>query len=197
MLDEPIHAGALLRSLSSRKTALTALAMIAVLSIELDWQVVLVFVPLLYAHEIGHALAAIWRGLEVRGAPIFIPGLGAYVQTEPRTRAWDEVWVVLSGPALGAFAAVAVKLAGARPEPGRRGAGRGSGVAGQRHQPCARFAARRWQALGAHGSRRLRTDSAGHLDCAQPPGSQPAWCCFSWCAGCCSGHARYVGRLSA
>ena len=41
---------------------------------------------LLYLHEIGHVLAAHWRRVTVLRAPLFIPGLGAFVLISPAAR---------------------------------------------------------------------------------------------------------------
>lgn len=71
-------------------------------------------VLLLYAHEIGHVLAAVWRRVPVERAPIFLPGLGAFVQVRPGASAWDEALIFCGGPLLGGLAALAAKWAGLR-----------------------------------------------------------------------------------
>jgi hypothetical protein len=100
------------RAFLSRGTLISGVLAVAVWSIEWSWIVGLYVVLLLYAHEIGHVLAAFLRGVQVKRAPIFLPGLGAFVETAPTAKAWDNVWVSLGGPLFGGACALAVKLAG-------------------------------------------------------------------------------------
>jgi hypothetical protein len=71
------------------------------------------FVLLLYGHELGHLLFAVVRGVHVTQAPLFIPGLGAFVRTAPRTEPVDELWVSLGGPVVGGSLALGCKIVGA------------------------------------------------------------------------------------
>ena len=115
--DGPLRADAsswldLARNLANRGTLLSGAAMAAVLSLALDWQVGLTLTLLLYLHELGHVAFAFARGVRVTRAPTFLPGLGAFVTTAPRTDAWDELWVSLGGPLVGGGLAIACTLAG-------------------------------------------------------------------------------------
>jgi len=100
------------RAFLSRATLISGVIAVGVWSIEWSWIVGLFVVLLLYGHEIGHVLAAFWRGVQVKRAPMFLPGLGAFVETAPGASAWDDVWVSLGGPLFGGACALAVKLAG-------------------------------------------------------------------------------------
>ena len=99
-------------ALVSRRTLLTGGAMALVLGVALGWWLGLAFTLLLYAHELGHVLFAVARGVKVTGAPTFLPGLGAFITTAPRSNPWDETWVSLGGPLFGGCIAFAAKLAG-------------------------------------------------------------------------------------
>jgi hypothetical protein len=68
---------------------------------------------LLYFHELGHVIGALLRGVRVIRAPVFIPGLGAFVRTGPRTSAIDDLWVSLSGPMFGGALSIVCVLIGA------------------------------------------------------------------------------------
>ena len=66
------------------------------------------FIGLLFAHEMGHYLAARQRGLDV-GAPTFIPFVGAYIALKDMPRDSEtEAYIAFSGPFLGTLAAFAV-----------------------------------------------------------------------------------------
>lgn len=63
------------------------------------------FVALLFAHEMGHFLAARQRGLDV-GVPTFIPFVGAWIQLKEQPMdAETEAYVGIAGPMLGSAAA--------------------------------------------------------------------------------------------
>jgi hypothetical protein len=67
---------------------------------------------LLFVHELGHILGARARKMTIQGAPIFIPGLGAFVRVEPTANVWDEVVMVLGGPVIGGAVALLAGIAG-------------------------------------------------------------------------------------
>ncbi|MGE5674456.1 MAG: site-2 protease family protein [Mycobacterium leprae] len=97
------------RLLGSWATLITGLLTAAVFALSWGWAAALGVTILLYIHELGHVLAALWRRVTVRRAPVFIPGLGAFVVVDNgKASVWDEVWVTLGGPILGTVAAVAV-----------------------------------------------------------------------------------------
>lgn len=65
------------------------------------------FLTLLFAHEMGHFLAARQRGLNV-GAPTFIPFVGAFIQLKEQPMdAETEAYVAFAGPFVGTLAAFA------------------------------------------------------------------------------------------
>lgn len=69
------------------------------------WRYAVGFVALLFAHEMGHYLAAKQSKLEV-GAPCFIPFVGAWIQLkEQPMHAEVEAFVGLAGPLVGSAAA--------------------------------------------------------------------------------------------
>jgi len=75
------------------------------------WAYAVGFVGLLFAHEMGHYLAARQSGLKV-GAPCFIPFVGAWIQLkEQPMNAEVEAYVGIAGPILGSAAAFIVYLA--------------------------------------------------------------------------------------
>lgn len=66
------------------------------------------FVGLLFAHEMGHVLAARVRGLEV-SAPAFIPFMGAFItMKQAPDDAETEAYVAYGGPFIGTLACFAV-----------------------------------------------------------------------------------------
>ncbi|MGH8583938.1 MAG: site-2 protease family protein [Gammaproteobacteria bacterium] len=70
------------------------------------WRYAVGFVALLFAHEMGHYLAAIQRGLPV-GAPIFIPFVGAWIELKKQPHdAETEAYVGIAGPVVGTLAAL-------------------------------------------------------------------------------------------
>jgi Zn-dependent protease len=69
------------------------------------WRYAAGFVALIFAHEMGHFLAARQRGLEV-GLPTFIPFVGAWIQLKEQPMdAETEAYVGIAGPMLGSAAA--------------------------------------------------------------------------------------------
>ena len=69
------------------------------------------FIALLFAHEMGHYIAAKQRGLDV-GAPTFIPFLGAWINLKQLPHdAETEAYVGLGGPFIGTLAAFACYVA--------------------------------------------------------------------------------------
>jgi Zn-dependent protease len=72
------------------------------------WRYAAGFIALLFAHEMGHVLAARQRGLEV-GAPAFIPFVGAWIALKEMPRTVEtEAYIAYAGPFLGTLAAFAV-----------------------------------------------------------------------------------------
>lgn len=76
------------------------------------WRYAAGVVGLLFAHEMGHYLAARHRGLNV-GAPCFIPFVGAWINLKEQPMdAETEAFVALAGPVVGSIAAFVCYLAG-------------------------------------------------------------------------------------
>jgi Zn-dependent protease len=74
------------------------------------WPYAAGFIALLFAHEMGHYIAARQRGLNV-GAPAFIPFVGAWIALEDQPRDVEtEAYIALAGPVVGTMAALAVYL---------------------------------------------------------------------------------------
>jgi len=72
------------------------------------WRYAAGFIGLLFAHEMGHYLAARQRGLSV-GAPTFIPFVGAWIQLkEQPMKVETEAYVAAAGPFVGTVAATCV-----------------------------------------------------------------------------------------
>jgi len=75
------------------------------------WWYAVGFVALIFAHEMGHFIAARKRGLKV-GAPTFIPFVGAWIELkEQPMSAETEAFVGIAGPMLGTAAAFVCYLA--------------------------------------------------------------------------------------
>ncbi len=86
----------------------TMLLALAVYSSIYGWRYAAGFVLLIFAHEMGHYLAAKQRGLNV-GAPTFIPFVGAWIQLkEQPMNVETEAYVAAAGPFVGSIAATAV-----------------------------------------------------------------------------------------
>ena len=74
------------------------------------WRYAAGFIALLFAHEMGHYVAARQRGLNV-GAPAFIPFVGAWIALEDQpVNVETEAYVAIAGPVVGTIAALAVYL---------------------------------------------------------------------------------------
>ncbi len=72
------------------------------------WPYAAGFIALMFAHEMGHFMAARQRGLAV-GAPTFIPFMGAWIQLKDQPmNAETEAYVGIAGPFIGTLAAFAV-----------------------------------------------------------------------------------------
>ena len=93
------------------KVTLTAGSMLVSLAVYAGlwgWRFAAGFVGLLFAHEMGHVLAAQRRGLAV-SAPAFIPFMGAFITMKDRPNdAETEAYVAYGGPFLGTLASFAV-----------------------------------------------------------------------------------------
>jgi Zn-dependent protease len=71
------------------------------------WPYAVGFVALIFAHEMGHYVAARRRGMNV-GAPTFIPFVGAWIQMKDMPHdAETEAYVGIAGPLAGTLAALA------------------------------------------------------------------------------------------
>jgi Zn-dependent protease len=74
------------------------------------WPYAAGFIALLFAHEMGHYVAARQCGLNV-GAPAFIPFVGAWIALEDQPHNVEtEAYVAIAGPVVGTIAALAVYL---------------------------------------------------------------------------------------
>jgi len=74
------------------------------------WRYAAGFIALLFVHEMGHYVAARYKGLDV-GAPTFIPFVGAWIELKDLPHdAQTEAFVGLGGPLLGTAGATVVYL---------------------------------------------------------------------------------------
>jgi Zn-dependent protease len=90
----------------------TMLLSLAVYATIWGWPYAAGFVALMFAHEMGHFVAARQRGLDV-GAPTFIPFVGAWINLKDQPHDVEtEAYVAVAGPLVGSVAAVAVYLWG-------------------------------------------------------------------------------------
>lgn len=96
----------LLLGLTKAKTAFSMLLMLGVYWTVFGWPFALGLVLSIYVHEMGHVAALRQRGIPA-SAPMFVPGLGAYVRLKaaPET-VIDDARVGLAGPWWGLGAAV-------------------------------------------------------------------------------------------
>ena len=86
----------------------TMLLALGAYSLIYGWRYAAGFVLLIFAHEMGHYLAAKQRGLNV-GAPTFIPFVGAWIQLkEQPMNVETEAYVAAAGPFIGSIAATGV-----------------------------------------------------------------------------------------
>ena len=89
----------------------TMLISLVVYAFVFGWRYAAGFIALLFAHEMGHYLAARQRGLAV-GLPTFIPFVGAWIDLKEQPRDVEtEAYVALAGPLHGTVAAIAGYLA--------------------------------------------------------------------------------------
>jgi Zn-dependent protease len=93
-------------------TGATMLLSLALYATIWGWPYAAGFIALLFAHEMGHFIAARQRGLNV-GAPTFIPFVGAWIALKDEPLDVEtEAYVATAGPLVGTVAAVAVYLWG-------------------------------------------------------------------------------------
>jgi Zn-dependent protease len=70
------------------------------------WSYAIGFVALLFVHEMGHYIAARYKGLNV-GAPTFIPFIGAWIELKDMPHdAQTEAFIGLGGPLVGTVGAL-------------------------------------------------------------------------------------------
>jgi Zn-dependent protease len=104
----------LLTKLKFAKAFITAGTMVLAIggyTLVFGWPFAVGFVLLIFAHEMGHYVAARQRGLDV-GAPVFIPFLGAYIALKDRPHdAETEAYVAYAGPFIGSLACFLVYFA--------------------------------------------------------------------------------------
>jgi len=90
----------------------TMLLSLAVYATIWGWPYAAGFIALMFAHEMGHYVAARQCGLNV-GAPTFIPFVGAWINLKDQPHdVRIEAYVAVAGPLVGTIAAVAVYLWG-------------------------------------------------------------------------------------
>ena len=96
----------LLLGLSKMTTIVSALAFLGVYWKAWGWQFALAVVVMIYIHEMGHVAAMARRGMPA-SAPMFVPGVGAFVRLNgpPATPAEDAT-IGLAGPLWGLGAAL-------------------------------------------------------------------------------------------
>jgi len=93
-------------------TAGTMLLSLAIYATIWGWPYAAGFIALMFAHEMGHYVAARQCGLNV-GAPAFIPFVGAWINLKEQPRdVRTEAYVAVAGPLVGTVSAVAVYLWG-------------------------------------------------------------------------------------
>jgi len=90
----------LLLGLTKLGTLLTLLGSLAVYWTAWGWAFALGVVASIYVHEIGHVAALRRLGVQA-SAPMFVPGLGAFVSHPPLGSARATARVALAGPAWG------------------------------------------------------------------------------------------------
>lgn len=88
----------------------TMLLSLAVYATIWGWPYAAGFIALMFAHEMGHYVAARQCGLNV-GAPAFIPFVGAWINLKEQPRdVRTEAYVAVAGPLVGTISAVGVYL---------------------------------------------------------------------------------------
>ena len=98
--------GLLLAGAGKLKTVLSALAFLGVYWAAYGWKFALGIVISIYIHEMGHVAAFRRYGIPV-SAPMFIPGLGAFVRGERRADTIGmDARISLAGPRWGLLAAL-------------------------------------------------------------------------------------------
>lgn len=86
-------------------TAITMIVSLGLYALAFGWRYAAGFIGLIFVHEMGHYLAARYKGLAV-GAPTFIPFVGAWIELkEQPMNAQVEAFVGLAGPFLGTVGA--------------------------------------------------------------------------------------------
>jgi len=102
----------LLLGLTQAKTFFSMAISVGVYALAFGWWFALGLVVSIYIHEMGHVAALRLYGIPA-SAPMFVPGLGAFVRLKqrPATPA-EDARVGLAGPIWGAFAALASLLLG-------------------------------------------------------------------------------------
>jgi Zn-dependent protease len=92
-------------------TAITSVVSIGAYALLWGWQFAVLFVALLFVHELGHVVALRREGIPAT-APMFIPFLGAFVGLKQAPKnAWTEAKVGLAGPVFGLASSAAVLAA--------------------------------------------------------------------------------------
>ena len=93
-------------------TFISMVASVGLYTIAFGWRFAVLFVGLLFTHELGHALWLKKEGIPT-GPIVFIPFMGALItMKEYPQNAYIEAKVGLAGPVLGSLGAGAVALAG-------------------------------------------------------------------------------------
>jgi Zn-dependent protease len=88
----------------------TMLLSLAVYATVWGWPYAAGFIALMFAHEMGHYVAARQCGLNVT-APAFIPFVGAWINLKEQPRdVRTEAYVAVAGPLVGTVSAVAIYL---------------------------------------------------------------------------------------
>ena len=104
--------GLLLAGAGKLKTVLSALAFLGVYWAAYGWKFALGIVISIYIHEMGHVAAFRANGIPV-SAPMFIPGLGAFVRGARRADTiGQDARISLAGPLWGLAAAFAAMILG-------------------------------------------------------------------------------------
>ena len=104
--------GLLLAGAGKLKTVFSALAFLGVYWAAYGWKFALGIVVSIYIHEMGHVAAFRSNGIAV-SAPMFIPGLGAFVRGARRAdTVGQDARISLAGPLWGLAAAFAAMVLG-------------------------------------------------------------------------------------
>jgi len=89
-------------------TAITMLVSLGAYALIFGWRYAAGFIGLIFAHEMGHFIAAREKNLAV-GAPTFIPFVGAWIELKKQPMNVEvEAYVAAAGPFIGTVAATAV-----------------------------------------------------------------------------------------